>query len=187
MVSSLFSIHSRPAQCQDRACPQQCSRGHIVRGLILVRPMPRAIIIVVALFAVTCSPTFGDPPRAHVTATPRLGGRAVARFFLTSPVKINRSHDGVAYRATLMVELSPGEFVPVAEDADGVFYQARNGVHNLRPYSLNNGGIYVSKSSPQRMWVYVGSARVGAKASVEKDKMYLEPGLVRSFYAAPTN
>ena len=101
--------------------------------------------------------------RAAVTGTPQIGERAVPRFVLMERVKVDRSGPGMRYNdlADLIVcELLPGQFVPVSQDADGVYYQASNGILRLiKSGSVVHGGLYVSKTRPDKVLVYEGDAR----------------------------
>lgn len=64
----------------------------------------------------------------------------------------------IAYSAAIYgLQIPPGIFTPTIQDADGVFYQAANGfIIQAQPVQ---GGLYVSKSQPGRILVYVGNAR----------------------------
>jgi hypothetical protein len=69
-----------------------------------------------------------------------------------------------------MVELPPGFFVPVSEDAEGVFYQSVKGVRPLRRYQPVGGGLYVGKADG-KIWVFVGNA----KLNVEDEYLQRQP------------
>ena len=81
-----------------------------------------------------------------------------------------------------MVRMVPGTFIPVTEDAGGIFYQAVNDFIKIRGNRPAGGGVYVSKSQPGKIWVYVGDARMGGP--VEKDTLPLPASALRSLHVA---
>ncbi|HSH39610.1 MAG TPA: hypothetical protein VK993_12575 [Chthoniobacterales bacterium] len=113
--------------------------------------------------AILAASTEAGPQRTAVAVTPQIGERWVPRFVLMERVKVDRSGPGMRYNdlADLIVcELLPGQFVPVSQDADGVYYQASNGIRRLvRPNSVVHGGLYVNKTRPEKVLVYEGDAR----------------------------
>jgi hypothetical protein len=46
----------------------------------------------------------------------------------------------------MMVRMMPGTFIPVTEDAGGIFYQAVNEFLRIRGNNRIDGGVYESKS-----------------------------------------
>lgn len=125
---------------------------------------------------------FADLPRTPLKTTPRILGHEVRRLMLATSLKIDRSKAGGKRVDFLMLDMSPGPFVPVSEDAEGVYYQAAHGVHVIFPYYLTHGGIYVSKFAQDRMWAFKGDARVGAKSGVDKDHRPLSWDELRHFH-----
>lgn len=109
-------------------------------------------------------------------------GREIERFVLLAPIVVNRSKPNVRFVDTIMVRMVPGTFIPVTEDAGGIFYQAANDFVKIRGNYPVPGGVYVSKSQPGKIWVYVGDARMGG--GVEKDTMPLPPSALRSLKVA---
>lgn len=67
-----------------------------------------------------------------------------------------------------MVRVTPGTFIPVTEDAEGIYYEALNGFLRLRGNDSIGGGLYVSKSRPGLIWVYTGDAQMSSKVGTEK-------------------
>jgi hypothetical protein len=74
-----------------------------------------------------------------------------------------------------VIALQGGVFTPVSEDRDGIFYFNPNGVwvydRNSTSYFpmggiLYPGGLYFSKTDPNKIYPYTGDAR--------KQKQYLE-------------
>jgi hypothetical protein len=103
------------------------------------------------------------PARTAVKGTPTVGGREVARFVLLERLKVDRSGPGMTY-SDLADRIScvvlAGQFIPVSEDAQGVYYQGSNGIKRLiKPTNVVDGGIYVSKTRPDGVFVYEGDAR----------------------------
>ena len=88
-------------------------------------------------------------PRTSVTETPILFGRPVLRFILDTRIAVAETVYGL--------EIPAGTFTPTIQDAEGVFYEAVN--RFVISGESVQGGIYVSKSQPGRIHVYVGNAR----------------------------
>jgi hypothetical protein len=103
------------------------------------------------------------------------------RLVLMAPVIVDQSKPGVPFGATIMVRLRPDIFIPVTEDADGVFYQAESGYRTIRGNALVPGGLYVSKFRPQKVWVYVGDAQMGSKFGMQKDNLPLPARVLHHF------
>ncbi len=81
-----------------------------------------------------------------------------------------------------MVRMTPGTFIPVSEDAEGIYYQAVNGFLGIRGNSAIGGGLYVSKSRPGLIWVYVGDAQMNSKVGMQKDTLPLPASALRSLH-----
>jgi hypothetical protein len=121
-----------------------------------VRP---AHVSLLAIFAiVSLFPLQTRARDATKSAVPMIGGRAVPELVLTTPIHVGRQHRGML----IMPELTifPNRFVPVREDAEGVYYQA---VATFQPETVHGsgstGGLYLSKAHPEKVWAYVGDAR----------------------------
>lgn len=134
------------------------------------------------LLVFTAGVVRADLPRTPVKGVPRVFGRDIERFVLLSPIVVNRSKPNVRFFDTIMVRMVPGTFIPVTEDAGGIFYQAANDFMKIRGNYPVSGGIYVSKSRPGVIWVYVGDARMGG--GVEKDTQPLPASALRSLHVA---
>lgn len=96
--------------------------------------------------------------RWPVQGTPLICGREIPQFVIFERVRDHRTEKN---RSSLRV--SPGNiFIPVSQDKNGVFYHALIGV--IR-YDYNYGkavvpgGIYVSKTIPNEIFIYFGDAR----------------------------
>ena len=103
--------------------------------------------------------------RTPVKGTPVIVGQEVPRFILAGHIDINREAPGLTNRDVMdrvQCRVLPGQFVPVSEDAKGVYYQAANGVQRLGSRSAEPGGLYVSKTRAQRICAYIGDARDGS-------------------------
>jgi hypothetical protein len=72
----------------------------------------------------------------------------------------------------LMGRLLPGQFVPVSEDANGVYYQAARGFQTVGHTNSQPGGLYVSKTRAQTIFAYVGEAReLGAELQLDSQRL----------------
>ena len=101
-------------------------------------------------------------PRTAVTGAPMILGREIPRFVLMEPIRINRAVPGLTNRDRmdrLIGQLLPGQFVPVSEDAAGVYYQAARGFQSEGQTSSRPAGLYVSKTRAHIMFPYSGEAR----------------------------
>ena len=116
-----------------------------------------------ATLAIVAASAVAGRERSAMAGTPQIADRAVPRFVLLERVKVDRSGPGMRYNdlADLIVcELLPGQFVPVSQDGDGVYYQASNGIRRLiKSGPVVHGGLYVSKTRPDKVLVYEGDAR----------------------------
>lgn len=120
-----------------------------------------------------------DLPRTPVKDTPHLFGRDVERLVLKAPILADRSQPGLPFASTIMVRIPPDIFIPVAEDKEGVFYQAESGFRKIRGNYIVPGGLYVSKLRDKEIWLYQGDAQVGSKFGVDKDTLPLPARLLR--------
>jgi hypothetical protein len=113
------------------------------------------------LFAAVVAALAGTP-RTPVKGTPRIADREVPRFVLLERIDINRNAPGLTNRDMLdrvQCRILPGQFVPVSEDAKGVYFQAANGVQGLGSTTSVPGGLYASKTRAERVYAYIGDAR----------------------------
>ena len=105
---------------------------------------------------------------------------------MLAPIVVNRSHPGLPFEATLMVRINPGTFIPVTEDAEGVFYQSVNEFRRVRGDRPVNGGLYVSKLQQGRIWVFIGNAKMNSAEGVVKDRLPLPASALRSLKVGKT-
>ena len=128
----------------------------------ILQPACSAALVILAASALA------GRSRSAVAGTPQIGDRSVPRFILMERVKVDRS--GPVMRSgdlahMIGCHLVPGQFVPVSQDADGVYYQASNGIQRysrhvlLKSGSVVHGGLYVSKTRPDNVLIYEGDAR----------------------------
>ncbi|MFZ1218349.1 MAG: hypothetical protein WAO00_03610 [Chthoniobacterales bacterium] len=122
------------------------------------------LAVLAATALVSSSPvltTFADLPRHAINGVPFVGGgHKVERFLLLEVVHI--SHPGLRRRDAMEYWMLPGIFAPVAEDAEGVYYQSTTGFRvyaGYRPQVAEAGGLYVSKGQANRIWPYIGDAK----------------------------
>lgn len=148
----------------------------------LVRLAKATMLGLAVLVALTSRDVRADLPRTPIKGVPRVLGRDIECFVLLAPIVVDRSKPGVRFADIIMVRIVPGTFVPVTEDAGGIFYQAVNGFLEIRGSNKTDGGVYVSKSQPGMIWVYVGNARMSSKAGVEKDTLPLPASALRSLH-----
>jgi hypothetical protein len=134
------------------------------------------------LLVFTAEVVRADLPRTPVKGIPRVLGRDIERFVLLAPIVVNRSKPNIRFADVIMVRMVPGTFIPVTEDAGGIFYQAANDFMKIRGNYPVRGGVYVSKSQPGKIWVYVGDGRMGG--GVEKDTLPLPASALRSLKVA---
>jgi len=120
-----------------------------------------------------------DLPRTPIQGTPRILGREVPRLILLEPIYNSPSVPDWSYQwKTLLSVIPPGEFVPVSEDRDGVFYEAPTGLG--QPQSVTGktvfypGGLYVSKQRPDAIHWYFGRARGKSWVDVSPRPLPLE-------------
>ncbi|HEY2799935.1 MAG TPA: hypothetical protein VGI85_05030 [Chthoniobacterales bacterium] len=146
---------------------------------ILPSTRRRAVIL-----AAICLFLLSIGARARQTRTPfhgtaSLGGRQIERFVLLRTIHVNhplltRSEQGEFW-------ILPGQFIPVSEDARGIYFQATNGFRvfagNREPL-LVPGGLYVSKRKPDEIFRYFGSAEKSANG-VDIDSIPLRADYVR--------
>jgi hypothetical protein len=132
-------------------------------------PLARAVIsftCLIALLSIAGTLCFAGSTRTAVNGIPKVGGRReVERFVLMETVHI--SHPNMRRADAMEYWMLPGQFVPVSEDAEGVYYQATSGFRIFRGslgQKVTSGGLYVSKSRSDRIQPYVGDAKEPGEA-----------------------
>lgn len=122
----------------------------------------RRWLVVAAIVMNVAFLTEADAQRTPTKGTPRVADKEVPRFVLAGRIDINRAAPGLTNLDMLdrvQCRILPGQFVPVSEDAKGVYYQAANGVQRLGSTTTTPGGLYVSKTRAERIYAYLGDAR----------------------------
>lgn len=96
-----------------------------------------------------------DLPRTLLKEPPRVLGRPVKELILSGTVPVGqRLPPGLP--TTITYKMTPNRFRPVAEDAEGVYYQA---VGPLQKHLTRmRGGVYMSKAHPDMLSPYRGDA-----------------------------
>jgi hypothetical protein len=118
------------------------------------------LLLAILLFAF--QQAHAGTPRTPLKGTPRIADREVPRFVLLERIDINRTAPGLTKLDMLdrvQCRILPGQFVPVSEDAKGVYFQAANGVQGLGSTTSVPGGLYASKTRAERVYAYIGDAR----------------------------
>jgi hypothetical protein len=96
--------------------------------------------------------------RWPVQGTPIICGRKLSQFVI-----FERPSKRAADKNRSSLRASPGNvFTPVSQDKNGVFYHAMIGVRTY-DYTYGTrvvpGGLYVSKTKPNTIFIYFGDAR----------------------------
>ena len=102
------------------------------------------------------------PSRTLLKGTPVILGREIPRFVSLEPIRINRAAPGLTDRDMmdrLVGQMLAGQFVPVSEDSNGVYYQAARGFQTPGQTSSIPAGLCVSKTQPGTITAYTGDAR----------------------------
>lgn len=127
------------------------------------------------LLVVFCISLFADPVCRPINDTPKILGREIERFVLLRPIDIDRTGPGMT-RGDEMLRMRcrvlPGQFIPVSEDDAWVYYQAGSGLQRIFSRTASPGGIMVSKTKPDVIFVYLGNARA-AREPLERDSSKL--------------
>ena len=119
----------------------------------------RFFVVALSLSAVTAE---AGPNRTPVKGTPVILGREIPRFVTVQPICINRFAPGLTNADMLdrlVGQMLAGQFVPVSEDPQGVYYQAARGFQTEGSTSSIPAGLYVSKTRAGAITVYTGEAR----------------------------
>ncbi len=148
----------------------------------LVRPAKWRALGLVVLLGLTSQVVRADLPRTPVVGVPRVVGRGIERFVLLAPIVVDRSKPGFRFADIIMVRMVPGTFMPVTEDAEGIFYQAVNDFVQIRGNDRIAGGVYVSKARSGMIWAYTGNARMDSKSGIQKDTLPLPASALRSLH-----
>ena len=111
--------------------------------------------------ALTTLSAYGGGARTAVKGVPKVGGgHEVERFVLMQTVHIQ--HPNMRHGDAMEFWMQPGQFVPVSEDAAGVYFQSTSGFRIFRGSMGQknvHGGLYVSKTRQDRIIPYVGNAK----------------------------
>lgn len=96
--------------------------------------------------------------RWPVQGAPLICGREISQFVI-----FERPSDRDADKSRSSLRAKPGNvFSPVSQDKNGVFYHAMIGVYTF-DYNYGRrvvpGGLYVSKTKPNTIFIYFGDAR----------------------------
>jgi hypothetical protein len=100
-------------------------------------------------------------PRQPVHGVPLICGRKIEQFVVVQAIDFTPTDH---FSEDRVHGFPKGLFLPVSENAQGVFYHAANGVVVGRPYppyehETATGGIYISKTKPGLAYGYLGDAR----------------------------
>ena len=122
--------------------------------------MRRLIAVVFALLLqLEATPSAqADSPRTKLTGTPRLHGREVPELILLQPIQVGRELPR-GLPTTMTFRMLPNRFVPVAEDRDGIYFEAVGRVSANGVGSRAVGRLWVSKTRPDIVFAYLGDAR----------------------------
>ena len=129
--------------------------------------MPSLRFVIAALLLAGLVGAAAGSSRTPVKGTPLIVGQEVPRFILAGRIDIDREAPGLSNRDVMdrvQCRVLPGQFVPVSEDAKGVYYQAANGVQRRGATSAEPGGLYVSKTRAHWVCAYIGDARAPGAA-----------------------
>ncbi len=145
-------------------------------GLRVVRRFARFIAFAGLLIFV--SPLmYADLPRTAVRGVPRVGGgQEVERFVLMQTIHI--SHPNMRRADAMEYWMLPGQFVPVSEDVEGVYFQATSGFRIYRGsmgQQVVPGGLHVSKTRNDRILPYIGNAKdLSGSLSIDTFQLLLD-------------
>ena len=138
-----------------------------------------ACLAALSLRFASASAVAADLPRTLLKEPPRVLGRPVKELVLSGTVPVGKVLPP-GLPTTTTYKMTPNRFRPVAEDADGVYYQA---VGPLQKHlSWMRGGVYMSKTYPDMLRPYRGDAS-DVRLPVGKWEP-LHPGHARKFRIA---
>ena len=116
---------------------------------------------VIGLITFASLPAYAGLPRSAVKGIPKVGGgQEVERFVLMETIHID--HPNMRRADAMEYWMLPGQFIPVSEDGEGVYYQSTSGFRIFRGsmgQKAVHGGLYVSKTRQDRILPYVGNAK----------------------------
>ena len=145
-------------------------RPYWKRGAVL--SMIRLAVFAVLLASVVAQ---SAQDRTAVKGTPVVLGREIPRFVLLEPIRINRALAALtnADRMDRLIgQILPGQLVPVSEDADLVYFQATRGFQREGHTASQPGGLCVSKTRANTIFVYAGEARdLSETLEVERQRL----------------
>lgn len=157
-------------------------------------PLLAASLIIALTSIVGPFPLYGQNrlpalKRQPVHGAPLICGRKISQFILLAPVDFTPDDH---FSMDRIHGFPKGLFQPASEDADGVFYQAVNGVTVGRPnppyeHHLTTGGIYVNKTKPGNAYGYIGDARHAEEAITLMSARLVKPVLEKFQIATPSN
>jgi hypothetical protein len=132
-----------------------------MRSVRLLRSGAAGLLIAVAPCSVDAQVNLPALPRQPVHGAPLICGRKIEQFVLLQNVDFTPTD---RFSTDPLHGFQKGLFLPVSEDAQGVFYHASNGVVVGRPYppyehEIATGGVYISKTKPGIAHGYLGDAR----------------------------
>ena len=96
-----------------------------------------------------------DLPRTLLSEPPQIRGRPVKELVLTGTVPVGELLPP-GLPTTITYKMTPNRFRPVAEDAEGVYYQSVDALQ--KHVSWMRGGVYMSKTYPDMLVPYRGDA-----------------------------
>ena len=138
-----------------------------------------AVFVALSLHFSNSSTVAADLPRTLLKESPRVLGRPVKELVLSGTVPVGKLLPP-GLPTTIAFKMTPNRFRPVAEDAEGVYYQA---VAPLQKHlSWTRGGVYMSKTYPDMLCPYRGEAS-DVRLPVGKWEP-LHPGHARKFRIA---
>ena len=119
------------------------------------------LLTAVALCSIDAQMSLPALPRQPVHGVPLICGRKIEQFVLLQAVDFTPTDH---FSLDPVHGFPKGLFVPISEDARGVFYHAANGVVVGRPnppyeHETAIGGVYVSTTKPGLAYGYLGDAR----------------------------
>ncbi|HYJ06600.1 MAG TPA: hypothetical protein VEX43_15805 [Chthoniobacterales bacterium] len=126
-----------------------------------LRHITAGLLTAVVLGSVEAQTRLPALSRQPVHGTPLICGKKIEQFVLLQSADFTPSDH---FSADPLHGFQKGLFLPVSEDAHGVFFHGSNGVVVGRPYppyehESATGGIYVSKTKPGLAYGYLGDAR----------------------------
>ncbi len=112
-------------------------------------------LLAFAVLSPTVPAAAADLPRTVLKQPPRLLGRKVKELVLNGTVSVGELLPP-GLPTTVTYKMTPNRFRPVAEDANGVFYQAVAPLQKHMP--MYRGGVYMDKNFPDKISPYRGDA-----------------------------